>query len=74
MNFSARGTRDLKEVGYSEATTMGTGCDGCAVGSGAVYSVRNQFPSTGPASAPAEQRDEPLVLDGVVDTISCLQK
>lgn len=60
-----------KEIGYSETTSLGSGCDGCVVGSGAVYTVRNQFPSTERSAVSAERRDQPLALNGVVDSISC---
>jgi hypothetical protein len=60
-----------KEIGYSETTALGSGCDGCVVGSGAVYTVKNQFPSTEPQVVSAERREQSLVLNGVVDTVSC---
>ena len=62
------GAWQLKVAGYIESTAVGGGrCDGCAIGSGAVYSVRRQITAP-PASPP---RAGKLRLTGSVRKISC---
>ena len=60
------GAWQSKFIGYVESTTIGDRCDGCAVGSGATYSVRQTTDL--PASPP---RAGNLRLTGSVRQISC---
>lgn len=66
------GTWQSKAIGYVDSETMGGDrCDGCAVGSGATYTVQHQFPDQ-PASTKAElRRPGDIRLTGSVKKISC---
>jgi hypothetical protein len=61
------GTWQSKVVGYVESTAGSGRCDGCAVGSGATYSVRSQIAD--PPGQPSRAGN--LRLTGSVRNISC---
>lgn len=61
------GAWQSKVVAEVEATSVGSRCDGCVVGSGATYSVRNKKPK--PPASPT--RADNLLLTGSVRGISC---
>lgn len=60
-----------KVIGYVQSTGGSGRCDGCAIESGAAYSVAAQFPSNDSATENQPARVDNLRLTGSVQKISC---
>ena len=66
-----KGAWQSKAIGYVEATSGETRCEGCVVGSGATYTVQNQFGKPeSPISNDRAQRTD-LRLSGAIDRVTC---
>lgn len=65
------GTWKSKAIGYVESTAGTELCEGCAVGSGAIYTVKNQFRKPELLTSNERARATDLRLSGVIERVSC---